>query len=255
MRATAITFDVTGTLVHSPRRAEIYARVLGRHGLAATAEELAALIPRVWEELACRAELGQDRFASHPGGARGWWARFLARVAEYLDAPPPSPFAVAELFARFGRADAWEVYPEVPGVLAELDARGLRLGVVSNWDERLPGLLAELGLARHLDAIVYSAGVGVEKPHAAIFRHALARLGAEPGTAIHVGDRLREDVEGAVAVGMEALLLVRRSGGEPADDGPAPGDLPDLTPLPDIVEVPPPPDPVARARRQRRGRR
>ena len=56
----------------------------------------------------------------------------------------PSRFAASELFHRFAGAEAWEVYPEVRPVLAELAAAGLRLAVVSNWDERLPGLLNEL---------------------------------------------------------------------------------------------------------------
>jgi REG-2-like HAD superfamily hydrolase len=255
VRAAAITFDVTGTLLHSPRLAAIYAEVLARHGITASADELATLVPRVWQELACRVEMGEDRFRSHPEGARGWWARFLARIGEYLGAPAPSPFAAAELYARFAHAEAWEVYPEVPAILAELRRRGHALAVIANWDDRLPRLLAELDLARLFDAVVYSAEVGVEKPHPRIFRRALGELGVDAGAAIHVGDRLREDVEGAVAVGMEALLLVRRPGAGPPPEGRAPGDLPDLTPLPDIVEVPPPPDPAARARRQRRGRR
>jgi putative hydrolase of the HAD superfamily len=235
VQATAITFDVTGTLIHSPRLAEIYREVLARHGIAADAADLARLVPLVWQEMACSAEMAADRFTAHPEGARGWWQRFVERIGEHLGGPPPSPFAAAELFARFGRAEAWEVYPEVPEVLAGLHRRGFRLGVVSNWDARLPGLLAALGLERHLDAVVYSAAVGVEKPHPRIFRAVCGELEVDPQEALHVGDRVREDVEGALAVGMEALLLVRRTAGA---GGPPAGDLSDLTPLPEIV-VPP----------------
>lgn len=235
MQATAITFDVTGTLVHSPRLAEIYREVLARHGVPAEAADLARLVPLVWQEMACSADMAEDRFTAHPEGARGWWQRFVERIGEHLGGPAPSPFAAAELFARFARAEAWEVYPEVPEVLAELHGRGFRLGVVANWDRRLPGLLAQLGLARHLDAVVYSAAAGVEKPHPRIFRAACRELEVDPQEALHVGDRVREDVEGALAVGMEALLLVRR---RPGGGGPPAGDLSDLTPLPEIV-VPP----------------
>jgi putative hydrolase of the HAD superfamily len=235
LQATAITFDVTGTLIHSPRRAEIYREVLERHGIRAEAADLARLVPLVWQEMACSADMAEDRFTAHPEGARGWWQRFVERVGEHLGGPAPSPFAAAELFARFGRAEAWEVYPEVPEVLAELHGRGFRLGVVANWDGRLPGLLAQLGLERHLDTVVYSAAVGVEKPHPRIFRAACRELEVDPQEALHVGDRVREDVEGALAVGMEALLLVRPRRG---NGGPPAGDLSDLTPLPEIV-VPP----------------
>lgn len=235
MHATAITFDVTGTLIHSPRLADIYREVLARHGVPAEPEELARLVPLVWQEMACSADMAEDRFTAHPEGARGWWQRFVERVGEHLGGPLPSPFAAAELFARFARPDAWEAYPEVPEVLADLHGRGFRLGVVANWDGRLPRILAELGLARWLDAVVYSAALGVEKPHPRIFRAVCGELEVDPQEALHVGDRVREDVEGALAVGMEALLLVRR---RPGKSGPPEGDLSDLTPLPEIV-VPP----------------
>jgi putative hydrolase of the HAD superfamily len=208
----AVTFDVTHTLIHSPRLGEIYAEVLGRHGLAVTPVEAARLVRVVWQELACLAEPGRDRFTAHEDGARGWWRHFVHRLGEYLGGPPVSPFAAAELFHRFGRPEAWEVYPDVAPALAALRDRGLRLGVVSNWDDRLPGLLAGLGLAPSFEALVHSSGVGVEKPDRRIFRAALDQLGVAAGEAVHVGDGRLEDVEGALAAGMYAVQVSRRGG-------------------------------------------
>jgi len=208
----AITFDATGTLFHSPRLGEIYSEILGRHGIAVDPETARRLVREVWQELACRATPEQDRFTAHEGGARGWWLRFVERFAERLEAPPPSRFAAAELFARFARADAWEVFPEVPAVLAELRARGLQLAVISNWDERLPAVLDGLGLSEHFAAIVTSGEAGVEKPDRRIFDHALGLLGIPPERAIHVGDREVEDCEGALAAGLSAALRIDRTG-------------------------------------------
>lgn len=208
----AVTFDVTHTLIHSPRLGEIYAEVLGRHGLAVTPAEAARLVRVVWQELACLAEPGRDRFTSHEDGARGWWRHFVTRLGEYLGGAPVSPFAAAELFHRFGRPEAWEVYPDVAPVLAALRARGLRLAVVSNWDDRLPGLLAGLDLAPSFAAVVHSSGVGVEKPDRRIFQAALDQLGVPAGEAVHVGDGRLEDVEGALAAGMYAVQVARRGG-------------------------------------------
>src|SRR5947199_9659614 len=119
----AVNFDVTHTLIHSPRLGEIYAEVLNRHGLEIDAEEARRLISVVGQALSCSADPGRDRFASHPEGERGWWTRFLERVCERKEAPPPSRFAAAELFHRFSRAAPWEHYPELPG---ELDSRARR---------------------------------------------------------------------------------------------------------------------------------
>ena len=226
----AVTFDVTNTLIHSPRLGEIYAEVLTRHGVSVGAREARRLVSVVWQELSCSAEPGRDRFSSHPEGERGWWMRFLERICEHLEAPPPSRFAAAELFHRFGSAEAWEVFPEVPEALSALSSAGLRLAVVSNWDHRLPGVLEELGLARFFDAIVYSSAVGVEKPDGRIFAEALSRLGVPAEAALHVGDSRLEDVEGAEAVGMRALHLTR---------GSRTGDLPDLAELPSRVGLRP----------------
>jgi putative hydrolase of the HAD superfamily len=205
----AVTLDVTGTLIHCPRLGEIYGEVLSRHGIPVSATEAGRLVRLVWQELACSADPGHDRFRSHPDGARGFWQRFLERIAEHLDAPVPSRFAAAELFHRFGSPEAWEVYPEVRGALAALREKGLLLAVISNWDERLPRLLERLALTPFFDAVVISSEVGVEKPDRRIFAEALKRLGVEPEAALHVGDSSLEDVEGAIAAGMEAVHLDR----------------------------------------------
>jgi len=222
----AVTFDVTHTLIHTPHLGEIYAEVLRRHRVDVDPPAARRLVGEVWQEFACSADPGLDRFAAHPEGERGWWRRFLERMCEHLEASVPSRFAASELFHRFGTAAAWEVYPEVPTVLETLAAQGVRLGVVSNWDHRLPALLEELDLARFFGTITYSQQAGVEKPDSRIFLQALDELGVEPTAAVHVGDGQLEDVEGAVAAGLNALLLVRQGTG---------GDLRDLSSLPERV--------------------
>jgi putative hydrolase of the HAD superfamily len=111
----------------------------------------------------------------------------------------------------------FRAYPEVPGVLARLRAGGARLAVVSNWDVSLHDVLERTGLRPLVDAVVISAELGVAKPDPAIFRAALDRLGAGPDGALHVGDSLEDDVAGARAAGLEAVLVARN--GAPAPEG------------------------------------
>ncbi len=221
-----MTFDVTGTLIHSPRLAEIYSEAFERHGVEASPAEIARLFPVVWKELDCATAPGRCRFDSHPGGARKWWKRFVDRMVELLEAQQPDRFLAAELWNRFARAEAWEVYPEVADVLENLRKRGLRLGVVSNWDERLPDLLIDLELDL-FDVVVHSSSIGIAKPSSGIFARTLVLLGTPPRNALHVGDSRLEDVEGAMGAGMSALL-VDRSGRD--------GDLADLSPLPGLLK-------------------
>ena len=208
----AVTFDLTGTLIHTPYLGEIYSEVLARHGVEVAPAEAAGLVGEVWRELDCDAHPARDRFAAHPEGARGWWRWLLERFCERLETPSPGPFAAAELFERFAGPDAWEIYPEVDEVLADLRGMGFKLALISNWDERLPRLLDGLGLASRLDAVTYSQEVGAEKPHQRIFTAALDRLDLPPTRVLHVGDRRRQDVEGARALGMHALRLDRKGG-------------------------------------------
>jgi putative hydrolase of the HAD superfamily len=83
---------------------------------------------------------------------------------------------------------------------------------VSNWDVSLVGVLRALGLEPRVDGVVTSAGAGAHKPAPAIFEQALALAGVRAADAVHVGDRLDEDVAGARAAGIEPVLI-RRGGG------------------------------------------
>jgi putative hydrolase of the HAD superfamily len=207
----AVSFDVTGTLLGLPRLGDLYAEAFRRHGHAVDAARMDGVVRAVWQEMSIRTRLGEDRFSSHPDGAKGFWRELVARVAAHLELPPPTPFLAAELFERFAHADAWEVFADAAAALPALRAAGLRLGVVSNFDGRLPRLLADAGLAENFAAVVYSEEVGVEKPHPAIFEELLERLALPAGDVLHVGDSRRDDVEGARAVGMQALWLTRGS--------------------------------------------
>lgn len=93
-------------------------------------------------------------------------------------------------------------------LLDALRTRGLRLGLVSNtfdpaWLLRRD--LGQMGVAERLDVAVFSSEVGKRKPHPAIFERALEALGVAAADALFVGDRLREDVGGAGALGMTTV--------------------------------------------------
>ncbi|HVS62931.1 MAG TPA: HAD-IA family hydrolase [Thermoanaerobaculia bacterium] len=214
-RLRAVTFDVTGTLIHCPRLGELYAEVLGRHHVEVRAEDVERMFPEVYRELACATPAFVDRFTQHPDGAKGWWGDLVHRLCARLGVAAPTPFAIAELYQRFEHAQAWTVYDDVEPSLERLRGVGLRLGIVANWDERLERLLGELGLRPRFDVVVSSSAIGLAKPHPAIFQHALDRLGVAAEETVHIGDQRIEDFEGARGAGLQALLLRRRS----TDDG------------------------------------
>jgi putative hydrolase of the HAD superfamily len=96
------------------------------------------------------------------------------------------------------------VFEAVPGAIQALDLlreRGLRLGVVANWDCALPSHLERLGLGGWFDAVITSARAGVAKPDPAIFELAVRELDASPARVLHVGDE-PVDEQGALAAGL-----------------------------------------------------
>jgi putative hydrolase of the HAD superfamily len=207
---TTITFDAGNTLLYcDPSPAEIYAGALGRHGRVVAAEDVAPVFADAWADLQERTPPGIDRYSSQPGGEKAWWGAFLRDVLGRLDHDAAWEPLLDDLYDAFSKPDVWKAYPETRQTLEAVGARDLRMGVISNWDRRLPEILAALELDGFFEAVTVSAIEGVEKPAAAIFHRALDRLGVRPEETIHVGDSPLEDYQGAEGVGMKSVLIDR----------------------------------------------
>jgi putative hydrolase of the HAD superfamily len=121
---------------------------------------------------------------------------------------------------REGAVDAlmaslrFEAFADAAPALEQLRARGMRLVVVSNWDWSLTDVLGGAGMLPLLDGVITSAEVGAAKPDPAIFEAGLAAAGCSAAEAVHVGDSVDHDVEGARAAGIRPLLLAREGGGD-----------------------------------------
>jgi putative hydrolase of the HAD superfamily len=161
-------------------------------------------------ERAMRAEMRYYREHSHEGRDAESLADLRRRCAAIVSSELGREVTPDQLMA----AIRFRAYPDVPPALAELRELGLHLVCVSNWDCSLPDVLARAGLAEHLDGVVTSAVVGARKPDPAIFAAALKVAGCDPGEALHVGDTRDEDIEGARAAGIRALLIRRDGGGD-----------------------------------------
>jgi HAD superfamily hydrolase (TIGR01493 family) len=129
--------------------------------------------------------------------------------------------SAAELLPTMLDAIRFRPYPEVPAALAAFRAAGLRLAVVSNWDVSLREVLERTGLAGQVEAVLTSAEVGAAKPEPLVFERALAELGLSPAEVLHVGDSPGLDDLGALAAGVEPVLVLRDADARRAYDGPA----------------------------------
>jgi len=219
MTGRAVLLDAGGTLITERRsRDALYLDVLRPLGARVDEARLARLRRGIERRMLAEASLAYTE---------DWFREHVARLLRALDLDADPETVRARIALAFARPGTYRVFDDVEPTLEALRARGVRLAVVSNWSDLLPGLLEGLGLARFLDAVAVSALEGTTKPDPRLFERALARLGVPARAALHVGDHPVRDVQGARAAGVPALLL-DRSGATPA----GPDVLHDLTPLP-----------------------
>jgi putative hydrolase of the HAD superfamily len=114
-----------------------------------------------------------------------------------------------EVFAAFGQSIHWELFPETREVLSQLRHQGFELGIISNFDSRFFQVSRALGINGFFDSVTISSLVGAVKPAKKIFSHALDQHMLFPQEALHVGDHLIEDFEGARQAGLHAVLIDR----------------------------------------------
>jgi putative hydrolase of the HAD superfamily len=151
---------------------------------------------------------------SIPGLERQVWRGIVRTVFEgagLLPAFAPGAFDAyfEAVYRHFEDPAVWDVYPDVEPALSALGALGCPLGVVSNFDSRVLGILDGLGLGPRFASVTLSSQAGATKPDAVIFARALAAHGVDGSRAIHVGDSPVEDFSGARAAGLRAVLIDR----------------------------------------------
>lgn len=202
MKLRAVLLDALGTLVElrppAPRLRALLERSTGVDvGLEAA-------------ERGFRAEIAYYLDHHMEGGDRKGLERLRDDCAEVMrQAIGHDALERGAVRAALLGALEFDPYPDVAPALADLRARGLRLVVASNWDCSLAEWLDRAGLMDLLDGAVSSATVGAAKPSPAVFLAALELAGCEPGEAVHVGDSMANDVAGAHAAGIRAVLVDR----------------------------------------------
>jgi putative hydrolase of the HAD superfamily len=138
---------------------------------------------------------------------RGWWrdrvrSTFLAADSSLRFEDFEGCFGA--LFDHYAQGDSWRLRPGARTALLDLERQELRLGVVSNFDQRLSQILQQLGIVELLDTVMLPAQCGARKPDARIFEAALHEIDVSPSEAFFLGDDPELDVAGARAAGLRA---------------------------------------------------
>jgi putative hydrolase of the HAD superfamily len=228
----AVFFDAGYTLLcMHPDQPVLFRRVCAELDIELDDDRLAQGVKLANAMLAPRHPGAVPRPFSQAAVDRFWteYNRLLLSVC----ARRPRDAEKAEIvYRRFTASIRWRIYDDVRVTLEKLRLQGKCLGVISNWSGDLEAVLESVKLREHFDFVLDSSRVGHEKPHAPIFLEALQRAGVNPNAAVHVGDSPEHDVEGALAGGLNAVLLDRN--GRYADYTRAPR-IEDLRQLEDVI--------------------
>lgn len=201
----AVLFDVDFTLIYpGPTfQGEGYAAFSARHGIEVDATRFDAAVASAASLL----DLPEDTVYEDEIHIR-YTRHILERMGAAgnvgaLDA------CAREIYREWAACQHFELYDDVPGVLRDLAASGVRIGLVSNSHRCLASFQAHFELQGLISATVSSSDHGMMKPHPSIFRAALDLMDVPPAEAMMVGDSVPHDIEGALRLGMRAALLHR----------------------------------------------
>lgn len=200
----AVFFDAVGTLLFpEPSAPVVYAETAREFGLHRSAGEIRDRFLTAFRRE--EAADGERNWVTDEARERGRWRAIVASTLAGVSDPDA---CFRHLFEHYSRPHAWRVALDAAQVLRELEARGLILGMGSNYDARLLAVLAGFPELAPLAArVVVSAAVGWRKPAPAFFEEVTSAARCAPGEMLFVGDDLPNDYAGATAAGLHAVLL------------------------------------------------
>ena len=196
-------FDAVGTLLHPATAvADTYAQVGKRFGSRLTSAAIAERFRTAFVR-----EDALDRQLEWRTSEEREHQRWRNIVSATLDDVREPDACFAELFDHFGRPQAWRLAEHAGEVIGQLAARGLVVGMASNYDRRLHSVVAGFGELQQLQYFVVSSEVGYRKPARGFFDAVVRRAGGVPAEIVHVGDDATNDCAAAKAAGLWSVLI------------------------------------------------
>lgn len=226
----AVFFDAGETLL-SPRPSwsELSTVVLRGRGHDVGVDALRQAWRHTGQHFLRAADEGRTFSTSHDESHR-FWTTLYHDLLEFLgihDAEAPEV-----LYRTFSDPENYDLFPDAVPTLDELDRLGIRLGVISNFESWLRGMLRKLQVHDRFEVVAISGDLGWEKPDPRIFKWALEEADVAASEAIHVGDSPHFDAIPATEVGMTGVLLDRFGRWDDLD-----GDFPRVSSLREIAAL------------------
>jgi putative hydrolase of the HAD superfamily len=202
MTVRAVFFDVDFTLIYpGPAfQGSGYRDFCARHGVAVDAGAFD------------RAVIGAATLLAPTGDVYdpAIFIQYTRRIIEGMGGSGPGVAAAArDIYDQWAACHHFELYEDVPEVLRALHAEGLKIGLISNTERSLQSFATHFALEGLFTVAISSFEHGYMKPHPSIFASALQQIEVGPEEAVMVGDSVEHDIEGALRIGMRAVLVSR----------------------------------------------
>ncbi|MCL7453290.1 MAG: HAD-IA family hydrolase [Anaerolineae bacterium] len=215
-----IIFDVNGTLLgyEDPLGFEKrFAAACRDLGHPITTDQVSRVFQGLMQEWVARQASGFRR-ASSGEQYRQTMTGLYRLMLEGLGVQRDAGRQAEALYERFiVREGFMPLFSDVKETLMQLRAQGKRLGILSNFPPHLEDTLKLHGIHGYFAFSVVSSLVGLEKPDPAIFELAIERAGVPREEILYVGDHVDDDIRGARAVGLPAILIDRHDRWPKAD--------------------------------------
>lgn len=202
-----ITFDVTNTIIRVLGNVgQTYSSVAGMYGNVVDATKLEISFKEVYKNY--------NKLYPNFGVNNGitpfkWWSNVVIDSFKDVGSNDQHLEQIAKhLYVMFSTSKGWEVMPGAESTLKELKQKGVKLGAISNFDDRLDKILTQLALRHYFDFVLASAVVKIAKPDAGIFEMGFKMANVKPEEALHVGDNVETDFLGARNAGCRGVLLI-----------------------------------------------
>jgi putative hydrolase of the HAD superfamily len=204
---TTVFFDAGETLLGPrPSWSGLSTAILKERGHDVTTESLQSAWRHTGQIFLSAADEGRTFSTSHDESHK-FWTNLYRELLDYLGVQDPD--APEVLYHTFSDPSNYDLFSDAIPALDALQSRGVKLGVISNFESWLALMLDRLGVRDRFDVLAISGDLGWEKPDPRIFKWAMQELGAEPHECLHVGDSPHFDAIPAHDLGMTGVLIDR----------------------------------------------
>jgi putative hydrolase of the HAD superfamily len=226
----AVFFDAGETLLSpQPSWSELTTQILNERGYGVSVEQVREAWRHGGQHFLRAADEGR-MFSTSQGESHAFWTTLYAEILSFLRIADEG--APQVLYETFSDPSTYALFADAVPTVEEFRSRGIKVGVISNFESWLKTLLDHLKIHDLFDVIAISGDLGWEKPDARIFEWAMREAGVGPKQSVHVGDSPNFDAQPAHDLGMVGVLLDRHGRWTDLD-----ADYPTVTSLGELVGI------------------